>query len=144
MEPLDKRSLHKKVQEEIDCFAETDYLSELGRIHHEPDNQEAALKWLALIILHGLNTNAERIGLKRDKDGKVDIEATYRKAELPHPDGPVVNEIFNIIREITHIEEDRGKIPLAVGVRDSSIDLMIKVEKKEGTESISLRFPETR
>ncbi len=144
MEPLDRQSLHKKVQDEINCFAETDYLSELGKINHQPDDEETALKWLALAILHGLNTNTETIKLKRSKGGKVEIEATYRKAELPHPAGPVADRIFKIIREITHIEEDKGKLPLSLGIRDSSIDMMVKVKKKEDGESISLKFPETR
>jgi hypothetical protein len=33
---------------------------------------------------------------------------------------------------MTHIDADKGKTLLALGIRDSSIDLEVKVKKKNG------------
>jgi len=138
----DTGSLHKKVQEEIDCYGGTDYLAELGRLQEERDLEEAALKWLALSILHGINANAEKIKLKKADDGGIEVIASYRKSLLPSPRPEVVDKVFEIRREITHIDTDKGKIPLAVGVRDSSVDLDIKIKKKDdGKQTLSLKFP---
>jgi hypothetical protein len=43
---------------------------------------------------------------------------------------------------MTHIEGDKGKTDLALGMRESSIDLRVKLTKKEGGEQVTLRFPE--
>ena len=47
---LDKRTLHMKVQEHCDCFAETDPLSEMGALVKEHDPEDGALKWIALAV----------------------------------------------------------------------------------------------
>ena len=49
----DKETLHKKVQEQIDCFAATDPLKEMSELTKEEDSEEAALKWLALAAFTG-------------------------------------------------------------------------------------------
>jgi len=43
---------------------------------------------------------------------------------------------------ITHIEGDKGKTLLALGIRDSSIDLKIKMKTKDGGKKITIKFPE--
>jgi hypothetical protein len=137
----DTGSLHKKMQEEIDCHSGTDYLTELSKLKNEPNLQEAALKWLALAILHGINSNAEKISLKKSEDGGIKITAKYRDGVLPNPGTEVANNVFETIRGITHIEAEKGKIQLSVGVRDSSVDMGIKLKKEDGEESLVLKFP---
>ena len=137
----DKQSLHLKVQELCDCFATTDPLKEMSLLERDEDKDEAALKWLSLAILHGINANAKKISISRSKDGKVKVVAEYRKADLPNPGSEIGEKIVEAVRGITHIEGKKGGTPLAVGVRDASIELGVKVKKDEDGESVSLKFP---
>lgn len=138
----DKESVHKKVQEMCDCYAAADPLKEMSAMGGDADTGEAAVKWLALAALHGVSHNAEKITVYRNGDGKVSVTATYRTADLPSPGADVGSRIFESIRSMTHIDGDKGKSALALGIRDSSIDLEVKVKKKERSEKITIRFPE--
>jgi len=138
----DKETLHKKVQEEIECFATTDPLKEMSQLEKEEDTGEAALKWLALAALHGINMNAKKITVIKSVDGKVKVMAEYRPAELPSP-GPTVGEkIIQDVRDITHLEEEKGKTTLALGILDGSVDLKVKVKRDKDGEKVTLKFPE--
>ena len=138
----DKGSLHLKMQELCDCFATADPLKGMSDIKAEADKNEAALKWLALAALHGVNNNAEKISITRSNDGNVTVTAEYRKKDLPSPGSEVAEKIFEAVTGITHIEGDKGKTPLALGIRDSSIDLGIKMKTKDGGKKITIKFPE--
>ena len=134
----DKESLHRKAQELVDCFATTDPLKEMSRLKDEQTEEEAPLKWLALAVLHGINSGAKEISVIKSGDGTVRVLAEYYKAELPSP-GPVIGEkLFESVRRITHLDKDKGKTVLAMGVREGSIDLGVEVEKGD---KISLKFP---
>ncbi len=139
----DKRSLHLKVQEMCNCYLTTDPLKEMSNIQKAPeaDVEESAVKWLALAILHGITENAKKISLSVEKDGTVSVKAKYRKADLPAPPADIGNKILEIIREITHIEAPEGKLPLSVGIRDSSTEVLIEVKKDEEGEKLTLKFP---
>ncbi|KJS01912.1 MAG: hypothetical protein VR65_07470 [Desulfobulbaceae bacterium BRH_c16a] len=137
----DSANLHLKVQELCDCFATTDPLKEMCEVERTPEDDEAALKWIALAILHGVNSNAEKISLTTGKDGKVEVTAEYRRAELPSP-GPVVGKrVIAAMREMTHMEKDKDKMTLAFGIRDSSMDLKIKSRHEGGDDRITINFP---
>ena len=138
----EKRNLHLKVQELCDCYATTDPLKEMSDVKQDTDQDEAALKWIALAALHGVNLNAKKISISRSPDGKVPVKAKYREAELPTPGEAVGGKVLEAIREITHLEADKGKIPLALGIRDSSMELSIKLKSKDGYEIVTLKFPE--
>jgi len=138
----EKRSLHLKVQELVDCYATSDPLKEMSVIDKEEDREEAALKWIALAVLHGINANVDEIRISRSVDGEVKVSAKYRKTKLPSPDADIGNKIIETVREITHIEGDKGKIPLALGIRDESLELGIKVKRKDDDETIKFKFPE--
>lgn len=138
----DTGSLHLKVQELCDCFATTDPLKEMSDVKDDTDKNEAALKWLALAALHGVNNNAEKISITRPDNGNVTVTAEYRKKDLPSPGSDVAEKIFEAVTGITHIEGDKGKTPLALGIRDSSIDLGIKIKTKDGGKKITIKFPE--
>ena len=55
-----KRNLHKKIQEKTECFSTSDPLKEKSFIQNEKDHDEAALEWIATVVLHGINNNAKK------------------------------------------------------------------------------------
>jgi hypothetical protein len=136
----DKQSTHLKVQELCDCYATTDPLKGMSDLPKDKDIQEAALKWLALAVLHGINSNAERISLARSNEGKVKVTAEYRNAELPSPGGEIGRLIVDAVQKIAYMDE--GEIPLALGIRGSSVEMKLKIKKKGDGESVTLEFPE--
>jgi hypothetical protein len=138
----EKRNLHLKVQEMCDCYATGDPLKEMSIIKNDEDKEEAALKWLALAALHGVNNNAEEITITRTSEGNVRVVAEYRESELPSPGSEVGEKIVDALREITHIEEDKGKTPLSLGIRNDSVNLQIKFKAKKGEEKITIKFLE--
>lgn len=138
----DKRNLHLEVQEHIDCFGDTDYLREMSTVKDDSDVAQAALKWLALAALHGINANAEKITLKIEQDSLPQVTAEYRKSQLPSPGQNVGQEIVKAIRDITHIEGGKGKMPLALGIRDSNVNLEIKLKTENGRTKVNIEFPE--
>ncbi|MFZ7111016.1 MAG: hypothetical protein ACOWYE_04975 [Desulfatiglandales bacterium] len=138
----DKETLHKKVQEMIDCFATTDPLKEMSELDREGDVGEAALKWLALTTLHGINRNTEKITIQKSADGEVRVTAQYRPAQLPSPGLSIGEKIIETIRRIIHLEEEWGETSLALGVREGSIEVKVEVERFEGGEKVTIKFPQ--
>jgi len=137
----DKQSLHLRVQQLVDCYGDTEPLREMSIIEKETDKEEAALKWLALATLHGIDAGAEEISVQKGPDGKVRVVAEYRDAELPSPGTTIGEKIIETLRGITHLEGDKEKLPLALGLRDSSIELTVKVKKDKNGETVTLKFP---
>ena len=70
------------------------------------------------------------------------MAAEYRRADLPKPGLEIGEKIVEAIKGITHIETEKGKTLLAVGVRDSSVEMNVKLKKDEDGESVTLKFPE--
>lgn len=138
---LDKRTLHVKVQEQCDCFAETDPLREMAALKSEADTEEGAVKWIALAVLHGINSNAKKITVRRSAEGEMSVIAKYRKSDLPSPGERIGGKIFDVVRDITHIEGQKGKTPVVIGVRDSSVEMQIKLSQDEKEEEVVLQFP---
>jgi hypothetical protein len=136
----DKGSLHLKVQELCNCFATTDPLKEMSIVKNGADKEEAALKWLALAALHGINNNAETISISKSDDGNVKVTAEYRKTDLPSPGPEVAEKIIESLIGITYIEGGEGKTQLALGIRDSSINLSIKMKTKDGGKKVTIGF----
>jgi hypothetical protein len=137
----EKRNIHLKVQEMCDCYATTDPLKEMSEIKGDSDPDEAAVKWLALAALHGINNNAKAISITRTKGGNVRVSATYRETDLPAPGSEISKKIMQAVREITHIKGGKGKSPLALGVREDSVELKVKMKSKDKLESVTLAFP---
>ena len=134
-------SAHLKVQEFIDCYATADPLKEMSRIEGDREVREAALKWLALAALHGINAGAEQISLKVSQDGPAQVTARYREAGLPSPGIRVGNEIVKIVREMTHLEDAGGALPFSLGVREDSVLLNLLMAGKGPEQSLTLAFP---
>ncbi|CAB5081550.1 hypothetical protein D3OALGA1CA_221 [Olavius algarvensis associated proteobacterium Delta 3] len=137
----DSSSLHQKVQEHCDCFATTDPLKEMSVVKNDTDAGEAAIKWLALAALHGINQNAKEIDIHQAADGSVAVVATYRKTELPSPGPNVGQKVIEAVREITHLEGNKGGTALALGIRDSSFELTVKVKTDDDENTVTLKFP---
>jgi hypothetical protein len=138
----DKRGLHLKLQEMIDCYATTDPLKEMDMMKQgEADTEEGPLKWLALSILHGINAHAKKISIVKTREGDLNITVEYRGSQLPTPAAATANELIPTVRGITHLEEPKGKIPLTVGIRDSSIEMQVKVKLEGDKEKVTLKFP---
>jgi len=137
----EKRNLHLKVQELCDCYATNDPLKEMSAVKNDTDKEEAAVKWLALAALHGVNNNAKEVTISRSSDGGVQVTAKYRESELPSPGSDVGAKIMEAVREITHIEDKKGKTQLALGIRNDSIELQVKIKEKEGREKVTIEFP---
>jgi len=136
----EKRNVHLKVQELCDCYATNDPLKEMSVVKNDGDKDEAAVKWLALAALHGVNNNAKEVSITRSTDGEVRVSAKYRESELPSPGSEVGTKIMEAVREITHIEGRKGKSPLALGIRQDSIELRIKMKTKDKGERVTISF----
>jgi hypothetical protein len=137
----DAQNLHLKVQELCDCFSTTDPLKEMSEIKTDDDRMEAALKWLALSALHGVNNNAKKITVKKTNDGNVSVTAEYRDTELPSPGPDVADHIFEAVRKMTYLEDRKGKSEFSLGLGNSSLDLIISVKDKDDYKKVSLKFP---
>jgi hypothetical protein len=46
------------------------------------------------------------------------------------------------VREITHIEGDKGKTVLALGMRNDSLELKVEIKAKGEQEKVEIEFPE--
>jgi len=135
----EKRNLHLKVQEMCECYSSTDPLKSMSQMVNEADADEAAVKWIALATLHGINANAKSISISISGEA-VNVIAEYRPAELPAPNRAIAEKIMASVREITHIEDAKGRLPLALGVRDSSVDVEVKVKSKKDKQTVTLEF----
>ena len=138
----EKRSLHLKVQELCDCYATTDPLKEMSVVKNEENKEEAALKWLALAALHGVNDNAKEVTIRRSSEGAIQVTAKYRESELPSPGLEVGRKVIEAVREITHIEKSKGETALALGIRQDSLSLKIELKTEEDEEKVTIKFPE--
>jgi hypothetical protein len=137
----DNQSLHLKAQEMADCYKSTDYLREMSLVSEDQDAEEAALKWIALAILHGVNSNAESVSIRRTEDGKVSVLAEYRKHFLPSPGGPVGDKAIEFLRCMVDLEVDKGKQQLAFGWGNESLDLRVKAKRGKGHDTVTIEFP---
>lgn len=134
-------SLHQKVQEMCDCYATNDPLKEMSRLQHESDTDEAAIKWVALAILHGINTNAEEISIEQSQSGSVKVIAEYRRAELPPPDSGISEKIIQSLKDIIHVDSSQGESTLAFGFRDGSMELRVRTREERGDKKVTISFP---
>ena len=106
----DMTTLHLQVQDLCNCYAQTDPLKEMSLLKKDADKEEAALKWIALAVLHGVNMGAKQISISKAADGTVKVIAEYRDAELPSPGSDIGKKAIKALRGITHIEGEKGRI----------------------------------
>jgi hypothetical protein len=145
----DERNYHQRLQEFCDCFMETDPKKELEKtskgVSGDPsgDMDELAIKFLGLGIFYGTTEKAKKISIERSKEGKVLFTVNSKgRYQLPPPSPEVADRIISIARSITHIDEDEGKEPVSLGLRNDRIDITFQFDRKKSGESFSIYFPE--
>jgi len=107
------------------------------------NQDELALKFLGLGIFYGASEKAKKISIQRSKDGKVLFTVESRgQYQLPPPSTQLADRIISIARSITHLEEDRGKEPVSLGLRNDRMDITFQFDRKGEEESFSILFPE--
>ena len=137
----DKTNFHLKVQDLCDCFATTDPLKEMSVIRNDQNQEDAALKWLALAALHGINDHAEKISLTQKSGGEVEVKAVYRKKTLPSPGKDIAANIIDAVKNMAHFDDGEGKTDFALGIRDSSVELNIEINEEDVGRKIIVYFP---
>lgn len=140
----DTKSLHLKAQEMADCYKGTDYLREMSLAAHDTDAEEGALKWIALAVLHGVNSNAKSVSIRRAENGTVTVMAEYRDTFLPSPGKDIGKKAIEFLRSMVDLQEDKDSQRLAFGWGQESLDLKIKAKRKDGQETVTLKFPDLR
>jgi hypothetical protein len=124
-----------------DCYLSTEPLREMSVLKDDEDKDDAAIKWLALAILYGIDSNAKRISISASDDGEVKVFAKFRKTELPTPGKEVGRRVFDLVKQIGHFEGEEGATPLAVGIRDSSLEIGVTAAKDGDDRVVTLKFP---
>jgi hypothetical protein len=54
----------------------------------------------------------------------------------------LADRIISIARSITHLEENMGKEPVSLGLRNDRMDITFQFDRKGGEEAFSILFPE--
>lgn len=142
----DASSLHARLQEYNDCFAETDPKQELRRIASRgiagetpQDMTELALKYLSLSILAGVDSGAGKVFYARngEQNGSC-VLAGPREDRLPTPPTGVTQEIMDILRRIAGLEQDKAYGTLACGIRQDPLEMDVGVARTGDRETMSL------
>lgn len=138
-------NLHLKLMEMCDCYLGTDYAATVQKVADAPsgDTQEDALRYLALALLFTLTEQARQLSFKRKNDKiTVTIKHEDEKIALRPPARPVFDRIIAIMRTILHLEEDKGGMPLTLGLKNDQIEVQVKVERLADKETLKVKFPE--
>lgn len=138
-------NLHLKLMEMCDCYIGTDYAATIQKVADIPsvDIEEDAFRYLALTILYTLTEEAKQLSLKRKNDKiTVTIKHDDEKIALRPPTRPVFEKIIAIMRGILHLEEDKGGMPLTLGLKNDQIEVQVKLERTADKESLKIKFPE--
>jgi hypothetical protein len=107
------------------------------------EGEEVALKFLGLAILYGINENAKKISFVESQEGDIQfhIEAAG-KYKFPAPAPALGEEIFKVMRSITHLDSATAKEPLSLGIKNDQIELGVEFEAIEGKQTLNISFPE--
>jgi rubredoxin len=139
------RTPHLKLQEMCDCYLETDFSRQLKTMvaSSSTDLREDGFKYLALVLLEAITEKASALVLtKQGNTIKVTLKGTDPQIALPSPAAEIMDVITTIIREILHLEEDKGKSPLTLGLKNSRLDLFVRMKKDNEEERLAIEFPE--
>lgn len=141
---MDKLTMnyHLKLQEMCDCYLETDFLGELRHMSAAPivDLEDDAVKYLALTIMYAITKQAPKLSLKKKGEEIVVTVQNKQKEILPAPPDAVFAEIIGIIRTILHLDEDKGELPLSLGLRNGEVTVSVKVKREGNKESATFYF----
>jgi hypothetical protein len=134
---------HLKLQEMCDCYMETDYLAKMqGMVGAETkDVEEDAVKYLALAMLYAITRKAEKLSLKKKADDLTVRIKADQKEDLPIPSGLVLDKVFQVMRDILHIKEEKGEMDLSLGLRTGEINVHVKIKGEGNKQSLKIKFP---
>ncbi len=140
---LAERNYHLKLLEMCDCYMETDFLAELRALVKEKneDLDEGAIKFLSLGIMYAVTKQARKLSFKKKGEHVSVIVKNDDKEALPSPPLPLYEKIDEIMRAILHLEEDKGGMPLSLGLRNGQMELQVKMERKKDKKSLKIKFP---
>ncbi|MEK6198404.1 MAG: hypothetical protein N2B58_09565 [Desulfobacterales bacterium] len=135
---------HLKLQEMCDCYMETDFLAALQGMAgaDSKDVEEDAIKYLALAIMYAITKKAEKLSFKKKGEELKAKINNGSKEKLPVPSVAVLDKVFEIMRGILHIEEDKGEMEFSLGLRSGEVDVIVKVDREDGKESLKIKFPQ--
>jgi hypothetical protein len=139
-----ERNYHLKLQEMCDCYLETDFLKQMKGMTGTAGGEleENSIKYLALAIMQTVSEKAKKLSLKK-KGGKMTVKVKgEEEITLPPPSIEQFDKISAIMRAILHIEEDDGKLPLALGLRNGGLELQVEVTRSQDKETIKIKFPD--
>ena len=134
---------HLKLQEMCDCYMETDFFAVMRNMADvdSKDPEEDGIKYLALAIMFAITQKAAKLSFTIKAD---ELKATIKngsKEKLPVPSAAVLHKVFEIMRAILHIEEDKGEVEFSLGLRSGEINAMVKVKREDGKQSLKIKFP---
>lgn len=141
---ISERNYHLKLLEMCDCYLETDFLKQMKGMSGSDagDPEENAIKYLALAIMHTVSEKAKKLSMKRKGD-KVTVKVKGdEETTLPPPSIEQFARISAIMRAILHIEDDEGRLPLALGLRNGDLELQVEVARGQDKETLKIKFPE--
>ena len=135
---------HLKLQEMCDCYMETDFLAAMQGMAgvESKDAEEDAIKYLSLAIMYALTQKAEKLSIKKKGE---ELKSTIKngfKEKLPVPSGVILEKIFEIMRAILHIEEDKGEMEFSMGLRSGEVNVIVKVKREGNKQSLKIKFPQ--
>jgi rubrerythrin len=144
METL-SRTPHLKLQEMCDCYLETNFTKQLKAMgaSKSKDFEEDGFKYLALALLEATTEQARKLLFEKVGDSiTVTVKMVDRIIQLPSPAPKVMDAVTTIFRDIIHLDEEKGKSPLILGLRNGQLDLRVEMERDGKEEHITIRFPE--
>lgn len=125
-------SSHARLQQQLDCQLEANPLETLkawekNGWNEEPgtDVDEAPLKYIALVILQAIENRIIRFTMEKDRGAILYGDTTET---LPKAPPEIIARGLEIIREITDLEKPTGQSPLALGIRNDSIEMIVQKE----------------
>ncbi len=148
----DLNSLHARLQEYNNCFAESDPKRELREIASRgiagettQDMTDLALKYLSLSILAGVDAEAEKVFYARngEMNGSCFLAAGREETRLPTPPTGVTREIIGILRRIAGLEPDKAYGSLVCGIRDDRLVMDVGVARSGDRETLSITVLKT-
>ncbi|MBW2506984.1 MAG: hypothetical protein JRD19_07965 [Deltaproteobacteria bacterium] len=141
---MEKLSLnyHLRLQEMCDCYMETDYLPVMQGMAgaESKDPEEDAIKYLALAIMFAITEKAKTITFKKKGEELTAKIKNGGKRVLPVPSAAVLDKVFEIMRTILHIEEDKGEMEFSLGLRSGEVNVKVKVAREDGRQTLKIKF----
>ncbi|MBW2467287.1 MAG: hypothetical protein JRF02_08305 [Deltaproteobacteria bacterium] len=134
---------HLKLQEMCDCYMERDFLPAMQAMAgiDSEDLAEDAIKYLALAIMYAITQKAEKLSFKKKGEELKVMINNGSKEKLPTPSAAILDKVFEIMRTILHIEEDKGEMDFSLGLRSGEVNVRVEVEKKADKQSLKIVFP---